>query len=379
MFSIAIKMLLGDKTKYMGLIFGIAFATLLIVQQSSIFCGLMIRTASVIVDVREADIWVMHPRVQYIEEVEPLADTALTRVRGVPGVRWAVPLHKSLVVARSSDALLEQVVLIGVDDASLTGAPGTMLLGKREDLRLPDAVIIDRAGFESIWPGQPVQTGKILEFNDKRAVLVGVCEASPPFVTFPIVYTRYTNAMRILPPQRRQLSFVIAKAEPGLNPAVVAAEIEARTALQAKTWEAFSWSAVDHYLRRTGIPINFGITVALGFFVGAAIAGQTFYLFTIENLKQFAALKALGVENRTILGMILLQALVVGLVGYGIGMGLAGIFFESTATITALRGFFMPWQIVAGTCVLVLMIVALAGIVSARKVLMLDPAVVFRG
>ena len=82
---------------------------------------------------------------------------------------------------------------------------------------------------------------------------------------------------------------------------------------------------ISYYLRRTGIPVNFGITVLLGFIIGGAIAGQTFYLFTLDNLKQFGALKAMGVSNSRIVGMVLIQGLVVGVIGYAIGMGLASV------------------------------------------------------
>src|ERR1700712_1086955 len=94
---IAIKMLHGDGAKYLGLIFGVTFATLLMAQQVSIFIGLMARTASAIYDVSESDVWVMDPRVRYIEEVEPLRDVELTNVRSVPGVAWAVPFYKGLI------------------------------------------------------------------------------------------------------------------------------------------------------------------------------------------------------------------------------------------------------------------------------------------
>ena len=101
---IALRMLLGDRAKYLGLVFGISFATLLMSQQVSIFIGLMARTASQIIDVREADIWVMDPRVQYIDEIKPLPDKQLPRVRGVPGVEWAVPFFKGLGVVRAEAA-----------------------------------------------------------------------------------------------------------------------------------------------------------------------------------------------------------------------------------------------------------------------------------
>src|SRR5207248_9675139 len=114
---IAWKMLTGDRSKYIGIIFGVAFASLLMAHQVSIFCGIMRRTTSQIADIHEANLWVMDPKVQYVEEAAPLHDTDLHRVRGVPGVEWAVRLYKGLVRARMSDGNFRQVVLLGLDDA----------------------------------------------------------------------------------------------------------------------------------------------------------------------------------------------------------------------------------------------------------------------
>ena len=83
--GVALKILLGDRAKYLGLIFGIAFSTMLMSNQISIFAGLMLRTAGQILDAREADIWVMDPRVEYVDEIEPMTDMQLGRVRGVEG------------------------------------------------------------------------------------------------------------------------------------------------------------------------------------------------------------------------------------------------------------------------------------------------------
>jgi putative ABC transport system permease protein len=379
MLRIALKMLIGDRAKYLGLVLGVAFATLLMAQQSSIFVGLMLRTTSQIRDVHEADIWVMDPRVQYVDETEPLQDTAVMRVRSIPGVQWAVGMYKGNAVARWRDGLLQQVIMLGIDDATLIGAPRKMIIGSIEDLKKPDAIIIDRAGFEFNWPNEPLSTGKTIEINDHRAVIVGICEASPPFTTFPIVYTRYNQAVRFAPQQRKQLTFVLAKAAPGVDPKALTETIRAKSGLRAVTAQDFVTETIDYYLRRTGIPVNFGITVALGFLVGAAIAGQTLYIFILESLKQFGALKAIGVSNPSIVGMVMLQAAVVGVLGYAIGMGMAAAFFEITSHITALRGMFIPWQVMAGTGVAVIVIVLVASLISVRRVLVLDPAVVFKG
>jgi putative ABC transport system permease protein len=379
MYVVALKMLLGDKGKYLGLVVGITFACFLMSQQVSIFIGLMARTASQILDVREGDIWVMDPRVQYLEEIEGMRDIELSRVRSVDGVAWASPLYKSLAVARTTDGIMQQVILMGIDDTSLVGMCPAMREGRSADILLPNALIMDRAGYEFMWPGEKVKLPRRLEINDRRVEVVGVCEAGAPFVTFPIVFTRYSEAIRYQGEARKRLSYIIVKGSEGTSSEGLAAKISAETGLQALTRKAFMWRSINYYLQRTGIPINFGITVMLGFIIGAAVAGQTFFIFVLENLRQFGALKALGVTNRQILGMVLLQALFVGAIGYGIGCGLTALFFEITSTQTALRGFWFPWQVMLGTGVCVILILLLASLASIRKVFVLDPAIVFRG
>jgi putative ABC transport system permease protein len=376
---IALRMLMGDRAKYFGLIFGVSFATLLMTQQVSIFMGILARTASQIKDVRDAEIWVMDNQVRFIDEVPALPETDLYLVRGVPGVDWAVRMYKGQVRARLEDGNFRNVVLFGLDDTTLVGAPQQMLVGELSDLRRPDAVIIDKAGYEYMWPGQEYKIGREFQLNDRRAVLVGVCQASAPFTTLPILYTRYSSASGYVPRERNLMTFILAHPADGVSAEQVCQNIESQTGLMALTQDQFFWKTINYFLGSTGIPVNFGITIALGFVVGAAITGQTFYLFTIENLKQFGALKAMGVSNLRIVGMILLQAVIVGLVGYGIGIGLTAIFFESTSGITHLAGLAMTPLAFGGVGVAVMMIIVLTALISVRKVLVLEPAMVFRG
>ncbi len=382
---IALKMLTGDRNKYFGIVFGVMFASLLIAHQVSIFISIMARTTGQIRDVQEADIWVMDPNVRYMDETTGMSETDLQRVRGVEGVAWAVRFYKGNVRAKLAEgyapgatADFRNVIMLGLDDDTLIGAPRDMVIGSLADLKQPDAVIIDESGFNYLWPGQPLRVGMQLEMNDYRAVVVGICKASPPFQSLGIVYTLYSRAMHFAPPERRQMSFVLAKASADISAEELGRRIQEKTRLKALTSEQFEWSTIVFYLANTGIPVNFGITVMLGFIVGVAIAGQTFYLFTIENLKQFGALKAMGTSNLRIVGMILTQAAVVGLLGYGIGMGLAAAFFETTKNVPALLGFHMYWQVMLGTAVAVLLIIILASLLSIRKVLVLEPAIVFR-
>jgi putative ABC transport system permease protein len=137
---IALRMLVGNPGKYLSMILGVGFASLLISQQASIFCGLMRLTASQIRDIRGANLWVMDPNVQFIDDIKPMSENDLYRVRGVPGVQWAVKLYKGLSRARLPDGSYQQTILIGLDDSSLVGAPQQIFVGRLSDLRQPDAV-----------------------------------------------------------------------------------------------------------------------------------------------------------------------------------------------------------------------------------------------
>ena len=375
---VALRMLLGERAKYLGLIFAIAFSTFLLENQTSIFAGILKRTASQVLDVTDADVWVMDPRTQYFEQTRALKDTDLFRVRGVPGVRYAVRLFKGTPVARAPDGTFSQTIALGLDDATLAGAPRKMLLGSWERLREPDTVVIDKAGYVLFFPGQPLELGRTLELNDHKVTIAGISDASAPFVSFPVIHTRYSEAIDFQGRERKQLSFVLARPDPGVGAAELARRIEAGTGLRARTADEFRWDCIRYYLANTGIPVNFGITITVALIVGTVVAGQTFYLFTVENLKQFGALKAIGVTNRRLVGIILLQAFTVGAIGFAIGTGMAAAFFEVTLQKLATRGLILMWQNVALTGGCILFVIIVASLLSIRRVLVLEPAAVFR-
>lgn len=379
MHLIALKMLTGDRAKYLGLIFAIAFCTFLLENQTSIFAGILRRTGSQILDVTEADIWVMDPKSEYFDQTKALKDTDVNRVRGVEGVQWAVRLFKGNAVARTLDGKFAASLCLGLDDATLTGVPRKMLLGSWERLREPDAIVVDKAGYLLLFPDEPLRVDGTLELNDHKAVIVGISDASAPFLSVPIIHTRYSQAINFVGRERTQLSFVLVKSGPGVNPDEVTHRIQAQTGLLARTTDEFRWDCIWYYLKNTGIPVNFGITITIALIVGTVVAGQTFYLFTLENLKQFGALKAIGVTNWRLTRMVLLQAITAGAIGFSLGTGMAALFFELTLRKIATRGLVLWWQSVVLTAGCILLVIIIASLLSIRRVVVLEPAEVFRG
>ena len=377
MIWIAIRMLTGDRQKFFGLLFGIAFSTLLITQQLAIFVNLLERGASAVYDIKSNDIWVMDPVSRTPDVTYPMPSTALDKVRGVPGVKWAVPHLRSGAAIRTPEGDLEGVTVVGVDDTTLIGLPHNMIAGDRALLAQPDTVFIDDVGATRLFPEGADFLGTRLELNDRRAVIRGVTDSTPTFTSQVTLTTRYSNALGYVPGQRNRLSFVLVKAAEGQDVDELTDRIEDQTGLRARTRDEFARDGVDFIIENTGIPLNFGITVLLGFIVGIAIVGLTFSLFIRDNIKQFGALKAIGVHNGKIRLMVGAQAALVGFIGYAFGVLGAALFFEVFDDPT-FKGFYTPWQIPVISFVAVFLIISATGWVALRGVMKTEPAAVFR-
>lgn len=383
MYFIALQMLFGDRGKYFAMVLGLTFASLIMTQQPAIYLGLMERTHAYIDEQTAPDIWVMDPAVQFVEDNKPLRDTDLQRVRGIPGVEWAVAIHKSVTNVLLPNGTRRQLEITGVDDATLIGAPLRMLQGKVEDLRQQDGLILDQVTAEqrlaytdSTGVKHPVRVGDELEINDHRAVVVGIAKMKRTFTLMPMSFTTYTRSLEYLPHERRTISYIFVKMQKTADKNAIKTIVRDQLGLTAYTTEEFKELTKQYWLENTGIPINFGIAIGLGFIIGMAVAGQTFYSFVRDNVKQYATLKAMGTRNLTLTKMVLMQALVVGVVGYGIGVGITALFGQMIGDSEL--AFSMPPRLLLFSATGITVIVLISALIALRTVIRVDPAVVFR-
>ncbi|MFO0890186.1 MAG: ABC transporter permease [Isosphaeraceae bacterium] len=370
MLWVAMKMLTGDRFRYAIAVFGVSFSTMLIAHQLSVYLGVMSRTSSLIRDSHPCGIWVMDPGVLNLDDARRLPDNALQRIRGIQHVEWAVPLFKGQALVHGESGQYRQAILIGLDDSSLVGLPGELIQGHPAELRRPDAVIIDEAGCDYLWPGLEAFEEREVTVNDRRAMLVGVCRASPPFLSAPVVYTRISNAQRYCPLDRRWHSYILAMPASGADPEALCRRISEETGLLAMSSRDFTEHTEGFFRTNTAIMYNFALVVGLGFVVGVAVAGQMFYLFALHHLRDFANLKAMGLEFHTLAAMVLTQTALVWAQGFGLGIGAAALVLELTtrgAPFLAgfqIRGAGIVW---AGIATLVIMFAS--GLISLRRVL----------
>jgi putative ABC transport system permease protein len=379
MYRLALMMLFRDHAKYLMLLSGVTFATLLIAQGSALFCGLMSWTFSSLKNMR-AEVWVADPKVEQVNDNKPLRDTDVDRIRSVDGVAWASPLYQANSQARLANGSSKLVTLVGLDPTTLAGAPRQLVEGDLDDLRRPNTVIIDEFGVERLSEGlgRKIRLGDIFEINDREARVVGVCKAVRSFTGGPYVFTTYDRAIGLYsPPQRKLLSFVLAAPAPGASPDEVAGRIREETGLRAYTENQFMWATVFWYVRNTGIPINVGLIVLIGFVVGMVITAQTFYSFVHENTRHLAALKAMGTSTFTLCKMLVVQSVSVALIGFGIGIGVVTLLGLQLLRLGKVPFLFL-WQIPAGVLCAVLCFSLLAIIVGVIRIAWLETALVFR-
>jgi putative ABC transport system permease protein len=396
MLRIALKMLAGDRAKYVGLLLGISFTAFLVTFAASYFAGFMTRGFALIGEDGFADVWVMDPAVDSPEQTINMPDSALARVRSVPGVSFAVPLALASVDARFPNGRFQSFQVIGVDDATLLGAPRLDGGGPPTVLRAPDAAIVDPGGTtgklqtpaskRDQWPNdgphldapmRRLAAGDELMVNDNRVEVAGLSHTLPRFPPRPLMYTTYSNALRILPAELRRLTFVLAKTKPGVDAKALAERIHAQTGLRARSTRQFKGDTVHWYLVNSEDVGDMASMLILAMTVGFGVTGVMLYMFTYESLKQYAALKAMGAVPKLLLAMVFVQAAVCALLGTGLGIGICGLAGEVAAAVG--YPFRMMWftPLAGGFGVLVVSLTAAA--ISARPVLKLQPAIVFAG
>lgn len=396
MFFIGLKMLVGDRAKYIGLLLGIAFTAFLVTFAASYFAGFMTRGFSLIAENGTIDVWVMDPAVTSVEQTANIPDSALSQVRSVAGVRYAMPLMLGSADARLPNGRFQPFQIIGVDDATLIGAPRLKDGSAPIVLRAPEAILVDPGGTSGKlgtpalpgdqWPAdgahlqaplRELRRGDEFLINDHRVRVAGVSASLPRFPPRPLVYTTYSEALRILPSERRNLTFILVRATDAASPDELARRIQQQTGLRARTSDDFKADTVRWYLVNSEDVGDMSAMLILAMSVGFGVAGIMLYIFTYESLKQYAVLKAMGATPRALLAMVLVQAGISAAIGTGLGLGLCALIGEAVSAVG--YPFRMMWFTPLAGALGVLIVSLTAAAISVRPVLRVEPSVVFSG
>ncbi|MFN7976645.1 MAG: ABC transporter permease [Vicinamibacterales bacterium] len=374
MAPLAWRNLFHDRVRLGVTLTGIVFSVVLAAIQLGLFLGFTTATADVI-DHSGADLWIVSAGATHLEGVTAFSEQQAYRALGTPGVARVEKRVVQFSQWKRADGAEEGVLLAGFEPAGVLGRPWNVVAGDVRDLEHADTVFIDELYASKLGV---THLGQVAEIRGYRARVVGFTRGIRTFTTAPPVFTSFKNAQNYFGLREDQVLALLVGVTPGADVEAVRGALQARLRdVDVHTTAEWSQRQQRYWMFGTGAGITVLIAAALGLIVGVVVVAQTIYAATVDHIREFGTLKAMGATNGFIYGVILVQALTSGVIGFAAGIGIAlAVAAGSQQGTTAILA--PPW-LVALLFVLTLGMCALASIVSINKVTRLDPAMVFKG
>lgn len=375
MFYVALRILLYDKVRSLITLMGVIFAVGLIFNQLGTFLGLM-ETSSVIIDHTPGDIWITSKNNKNFDFSQPFPEYLYNHVLSETNVESADKLIVAWGLIKQIEGGTEQIEIVGYNPERGVGGPWDMKIGDTTKLNNGNFAIIDESAMKRLGN---IQVGDYRDIMWRRLQIVGISSGVKSFTTAPIVFTSYKLAQSLvgyIGPDNTV--FVVAKIKQGAS---LAATVE-RLRQNLKGVDVYSKSEFSYKTRRywaveTGVGFSFMLTIIISFLVGMLIVGQTIYNSTMEHIKEFGTLKAIGASNFEIYKIIFSQAIINALLGYIVSLiiTMATVkMYDAIGMILVVR-----WWVNLLVLALTLIMCSTAAFVSIRRIKKIDPAILFRG
>jgi len=374
MVALARRNLLHDRVRLVVTLTGIVFAVVLSAIQLGLFVGFQRATSDVIANAG-ADLWVKSTGVTHLETGVPFSERKLYDVLATPGIASAQNHIVRFGQWQKPGGGQEGILLIGVELTGEMGQPWKLVAGSVEALREPDAVIVDelylsKLGIRGI--------GDTAEIGGHRARVVGLTRGIRTFTTSPPVFTSFKHARDFGPVANDQTMYILAKLVPGADPQAVAARVrETMTGVDVALADDWRAAQERYWMFGTGAGITVLIAAGLGLLVGVVVVAQTIYAATVDHIREYGTLKAMGATNGYLYRVILQQAALSAVAGYGIGIAIA--LLASRASLAGTTAIILEAPLASALFALTLVMCLGASVVSINKVTRLDPAMVFKG
>ncbi len=372
MWTLARKILLHDRIKFAVAAAGVSISVMMVLVQIGLYLGFM-QNASNLIDHSTADVWVMGEGNENFDFAGPIDERAYYQIASTPGVARAERMLLAFGQFRMDDGGQQGVQVIGLQDGATMLVPWNIQAGDLARLREPGKVSIDVSEFGKL---RIDRIGARREISGVRAEVAVLTKGIRSFTTSPFIFTNLDSARAYTNFPEDKLTYVMVKAEPGVSPDELAARLSELPHLDAYTTPKLSKRAQHYWSSRTGVGAGFFTTAALGIIVGLVVVGQILYNGTLEHLREYGTLKAMGARNGAIVRVIIYQALISAVVGFVFG-GLLALASKALMVKANLSVLLTP-TLVGTTAVLTAVMCCLAALLSVIKVLRLDPASVFK-
>ena len=373
---LARRNLFHDRIRFAVTLTGIVFALVLIIIQFGLFLGFTTTTSNNI-DHSGADIWIVFHGVGYFDTGRMFSERKFYEVLSVPGVRQAEKYIQNFAYWKKPDGGVENVQVIGFHPGSGLGEPWNVVEGSVLAVKLEDGVIVDELYKEKLGVSK---IGDRVEIGDHRARVVGFTRGIRSFTTSPFVYTSFKNALNYTRPEARedQLAYILVTVAPGVRSREVLESLRARlTDVDIYTREEFSRRTRFYWMFTTGAGLAVLTAALMGLVVGVAVVAQTIYAATMDHIREYGTLKAMGASNGYLYRVLIEQAAWSAVLGYAFAMFAAHFIVQASEKGGAL--ILLPPAMKIAMLVLAVFMCIAAALVSINKVTRIDPAMVFRG
>jgi len=362
---LAQRNLFHDKVRLTVTLTGIVFSVVLIVVQLGLFIGFTTATSNLI-DHSGADLWITSKNVPYVEQGVAFSERKLNQVRAVPGVADAQKMIAHWTQWKRHDGGEDSVQIVGINVDDPLERPWNLVEGRVEDLKSPDAVIMDELYKQKLGV---THVGEVFEIGGHRARVVGFTSGIRSFTTSPYVFTNL---------REDQTYFILVRLAEGANLQQVRHELLSRvTDVEVFTTPQFSRMTTFYWMFTTGAGVAVLIAAALGLVVGFVVVAQTIYATTVDHIREYGTLKAMGAPNSYVYRVIMEQAGISAVIGYALGMVVS--MFVVHASQKGGAAILMPTWMAISMFFLTLLMCVGAALVSINKVTRIDPAMVFKG
>lgn len=371
--GLALSMLLDAPFKSLGTLIGVVVSVFLMAQQTSVLMGILSRVTS-LVDKSGADIWIASLATESTDATDTIPASKVGAAAGTAGVAWAAPVVRGIGKVTRPDGVRENVKVIGVQAPRCAGLPRTLAAGTTPgSLRGSGRILLnwsDRPTFAAAEPGDRV------EINGRVNIVAGFFEGVDPHDPFYYVFANVDDARSLTGFPQDRVTFIAVGTVPGERVNHVKARLEARipNALVRTRAEMLGMEE-QFFLVRTPVGVVFGMGTVVAALIGAAIVAVTLYSTAIDRARDYGTLKAIGATRRDILQLLFVQAWIYAAAGYVVGMVAFYIVRHHVTEISMVS----PPKLVLGVAVAALLSCTFASLAAVKRVLSLDPAIVFKG
>ena len=373
---LARRNLFHDRIRFAVTLTGIVFALVLIIVQFGLFLGFTTTTSNNI-DHSGADLWIVFHGVSYFDTGRMFSERKFYEVLSTPGVEQAEKYMQNFANWKKPEGGIENIQIIGFHPGSGLGEPWNLVAGDVQDVKLEDGVIVDELYKEKLGV---TKIGDRVEIGEHRARVVGFTHGIRSFTTSPFVYTSFKNSLDYTRTRARedQLVYILVKAAPGVSPQQLKANLKTHLSdVDIYTTAEFSSRTRFYWMFTTGAGLAVLTAAFMGLVVGVAVVAQTIYAATMDHIREYGTLKAMGATNGYLYRVLIEQAVWSAVLGYALAMIVAHFLVQASEKGGAL--ILMPLSMTIGMLFLAVGMCVAAALVSINKVTRIDPAMVFRG